>query len=121
MWGHEVGWADVDAALAELSDLDYQRRVWLHPTPELVGTLVEAIERLFDDSALGRAVERGTSGLDAESIALLDTLDRQLRAVDQDQAYATMVESEEMDRVRVAAAQVRRALGDRWAEGPSTS
>ena len=49
----------VQEALAELADEPYQREVWLASGGPRVGSLlVEATERLLDDSGLGDALNR---------------------------------------------------------------
>ena len=47
-------------ALLELSDAEYQRRVWTgQGTATEMSSFDETIERLFDDSGLAGALERG--------------------------------------------------------------
>lgn len=106
----EVSWSDVNEALDELASIEIQRSVWLHPTSERVGTLDEAWEQLFDDSLLIGALDRGTSGLAPPVVDLLRLLNARIRAVDQDQPYAAMIESSAMDAVRDLASRIRAHL-----------
>ncbi|HEX7132488.1 MAG TPA: hypothetical protein VF228_07930 [Iamia sp.] len=100
----------MNEALDELASIEIQRSVWLHPTSERVGTLDEAWEQLFDDSLLIGALDRGTSGLAPPVVDLLRLLNARIRAVDQDQPYAAMIESSAMDAVRDLASRIRAHL-----------
>jgi hypothetical protein len=106
----DVDWVQVDEALAELSDVEYQRRVWLHPTPELVGSLTEAWEQLFDDSGLRWTLDREPATLDDSFVSLVRRLHRHLQQVDPSGAAGEMIESEAMAQVRSAARRTRDAL-----------
>ena len=49
----------VKEALAELADAPFQQRVWLAGTGPEVGSVVETMSQLFDDSGLGDAIDAG--------------------------------------------------------------
>jgi len=66
-------------ALRELADEAYQRRLWTEPQGPEVGSLTEAICRLFDDSGLGDALDNGQEifgpPVDSLLVGLGDLLD----------------------------------------------
>jgi hypothetical protein len=67
----------VEDALRELSDQDEQARLWLARGGPEISSLDECVSRLFDDSGLGDALDRGavySSDIDAALRDLRQTL-----------------------------------------------
>jgi hypothetical protein len=56
-----IGLHLVREALSEIADEAYQCEIWLASDGPRVGSLLEATERLFDDSGLGDALARAGS------------------------------------------------------------
>ncbi len=70
----------VKEALAELADATFQRRVWLGTGSADVGSLVEAMSQLFDDSGLGDALDKGERSIfGRETDAALVALEAKLK------------------------------------------
>lgn len=94
----------VSEALRELSDEDYQRRVWLAESGPEVGSLTEAIERLFDDSGLGDALEDSKTAYLPETVSALSELDSLLKQIDDRRSPAVTLSDPRLRRVRELAA-----------------
>jgi hypothetical protein len=107
----DVDWRQVDSGLAELASAEVQRRAWLHPIPDRVLSLEEAWARVYDDSALGWALDRDASGLPPHVIDMFRALSRQLRRVNLHQPLEAMIDSSEMASVRSLAGRIR---GEIW-------
>lgn len=70
----------VREALAELADASFQQRVWLAQGGPEVGSVVEAMSQLLDDSGLGDAIDAGGEPVfSAEVDELLAALEVKLR------------------------------------------
>lgn len=67
-----IGHTLIRQALAELADEDFQTRLWTGKIEGMMGSLSEAHSSLFDDSALGLA-------LDKEEPVYSESLDARLR------------------------------------------
>lgn len=65
----------VKEALAELADASFQERVWLASDGLEMGSVVEAMSALFEDSGLGLALE-------ADEMVFLDAIDGALAELD---------------------------------------
>jgi hypothetical protein len=64
-------------ALSEIADRAYQEKVWLASAGPEVGSLVEAVSQLFDDSGLADALGKRTV-FSVEVDEMLVNLDRRL-------------------------------------------
>ncbi len=71
----------VKEALAELADSVFQERVWLAADGPEVGSVVEAMSSLFEDSCLGLALESGELVFSSPIDDALRDLDVRLRRV----------------------------------------
>jgi hypothetical protein len=103
----------VRAALKELSDFEYQSRVWTgRGAANEMASFVECVVQLFDDSGLGPALDSGhpvfAPAIDAE----LRALDDLLRRVDDTQRPDELVQDPAMRPVRDRAAAILRAIRD---------
>lgn len=94
----------VREALRELSDEDYQRRVWLAESGPEVGSLTEAVEHLFDDSGLGDALEESSTTYLPDTDSALSELEFLLRQMDDSQPPAVILSDPRLRRVRELAA-----------------
>ena len=99
----------VSEALRELSDEDFQRRVWLEPHGPEVGSLTEAVERLFDDSGLSAALEESSTTYLPGTDSALTELDSLLKQMDDRRPPAVILRDPRLRRVRELAAS---ALND---------
>jgi hypothetical protein len=101
----------VRSALAELSDLDYQSRVWTGRDPrDEMSSFVECVSRLYDDSGLEHALDDGQDVFGAAIDHGLRTLGGLVAKVDSSQAPDAMIVDPLMQRIRVEAAAVLQAL-----------
>jgi transcription initiation factor IIE alpha subunit len=69
-------------SLKELSDRELQERLWTSTGYPEVSSFTEAVEQLFTDSGLGRALEVENTELNDKATALLCQIREQLRAID---------------------------------------
>ena len=102
----------VREALSELSDRAYQERVWMASEGPEVGSLTEAISGLYDDSGLGRALDRGQEVYGPQIDNLLVELRRLLKRVDDRRAPMAILQDPQMNRVRNLASDILRRLTD---------
>jgi hypothetical protein len=101
----------VRSALEELSDVDYQRRVWTGKDPRgEVASFEECVAELYDDSALILALEKGQVVFSPEIDQRLRSLGELLAEVETNRHPLALVEDPAMERVRRTAAQVLRDL-----------
>ncbi len=98
--------------LKELSDAEFQRRVWVEGSGPEVSSLEELVSQLFDDTGLGDSIESETIakelGDDAAS-ALLE-LDSAINTLDQTLPADRLIEHPTMVRVRRLAADALSKL-----------
>lgn len=94
--------------LRELSDEEFQRRVWLSSGGEMVSSFSEVVEQLFTDSGLEGELEGRSTGLGAEVEETLMSLEKQLSRVNRNQLAAMLIEDPAMGSVRALA---KKALG----------
>jgi hypothetical protein len=90
----------VREALLELADEDHQQRIWSAATGPEVGSLTEAVERLFDDSGLGDALRTNAAPFSPQTTSSLQELDRVLREVDDRRSPAAILRDPRLRRVR---------------------
>jgi hypothetical protein len=102
----------VDEALAELSDVEYQRRVWLGRDPGEVSSFVEAVCRLYDDYGLRRLVASldNRDGSWSELIETFRLLDEAIDRVDDQVLDEVLIELPECALIRQLAARARVQL-----------
>ena len=105
--------AHVREALEELSDRAMQRDLWLASEGPRVGSFVEAVEQLYDDSGLidvlhdGRADEElgpQAANLLRELVAVLESID------DRTVGPAELIDSLAMERVRTLAREALNVI-----------
>lgn len=99
-------------ALEELSDEREQVRLWLSDgsVGKEVSSFVEAHCSLFDESGLGDALEKNSTGLGEKIDSQLVLLGTLLRGIDSRRAPQDIVADPLMGRVRAAAAETLKAL-----------
>lgn len=98
----------VKEALAELAHASFQERLWLAAAGPEVGSLVEAMSQLFDDSGLGNALEAGGEPVFAVDIddALAGLRTRLKPIVSRPRAPSDILADERMPMVRELAGTV---------------
>lgn len=102
---------EVRAALDELSDLEYQSRVWTGRGSEgEMSSFVECVERLYDDSGLELALEAGRSTFGSPIDDELRDLGALVVKIDSDQGPDELISHPKMRLVRDRAAAILRAL-----------
>lgn len=94
----------VREALRELSDEDYQRRVWLAASGPEIGSMTEAVERLFDDSGLGDALDESSTTYLRETDSALNELDSLLKQMGDRRPPDVILSDPRLRRVRELAA-----------------
>ena len=103
----------VRASLEELSDAEYQSRVWTgRGGGNEMSSFVECVERLFSDSGLGDALEAGDTGLGPAANEQLVTLRRCVARIDGGQEPDALIAHSRMRLVRERAAAILRAIDD---------
>jgi hypothetical protein len=100
----------VRGALTELSDAEYQARVWTASGGPEIGSLTEATARLFDDSGLGDALTSDDPVYGTEADNLLRALDARLGKLDDARSPAEILGDPTIEDVRRLAAAALRAL-----------
>jgi hypothetical protein len=111
--------AKVWSSLRELSDVDYQRRVWILAAGPEMSSFSEAVCELFDDSGLGRALEGQSLVFGAEADHTLRTLDKAIAGMPaSDLSAPSMIDHPQMVRIRELA---KRALDQIAAAARSSS
>lgn len=99
----------VEEALRELSDERAQARLWRSHGGAEVSSLAEAKSRLWDDSGLADAMDRGevySSSIDAQLRRLRDVV----RGVDENAPVDTLLSSTELATTRELANELLEAL-----------
>jgi hypothetical protein len=105
-----VNKAKVINCLRELTDYDFQQRVWLASSGPEVSSLTEAVCGLFDDSRLDVAFDKGRTVFTGEIDSLLHELGNLVRSVDEFQPPAILIRDPRMERVRKLAAEALSAI-----------
>jgi hypothetical protein len=96
--------------LEELSDLDYQTRVWNPGETLEVSSFTEAIARVFTDSGLDDVFRNGKTAISKDVDALLIKLGYCVDGVDAQRKPDEIIYSEEMKQVRLLAKEALSAL-----------
>lgn len=107
--GHEL----VQDALTELRDETYQRRVWTAAEGPEVGSLTEAVARLYDDSGLSDAFRAGRNVYGPHVDGSLREFSRLLRKIDAHRAPEEILQDPLLEEVRRRAGSILRELGVR--------
>jgi hypothetical protein len=97
--------------LRELSDYEYQRRVWLSNRGFEQSSFVEAVSGLFDDSGLTDSLGRRTPIFGEHVDKVLLELSRTIDQIDSRQGPAQLIEDKRMRRVRELASTALSLLG----------
>ena len=74
----EVDKSLVLECLKELSDIDYQQRVWIEGTPNEVSGFNDVVAALFDDSALGESLEKNDVTFTIKADSMLRVFDKKI-------------------------------------------
>jgi hypothetical protein len=92
-------------ALEELADKDTQMKLWTGNTIGEMGSFDEAVCGVFDDSDLGRQLDKGeaSSQLSPEIFAKAVELRRLIQLVPRLEAPLVMIETPEMQAIRTSA------------------
>ena len=98
--------------LRELSSLEMQRRLWLSTGELEWSSLEEATCRLFDDSGLEVAFDKGETVFNPEADKQLRRLGAQLQSIDMTRTPSDLIEDPAMEQVRVTARQLLKDLYD---------
>ncbi len=77
----------INDALQELSDIEYQRRVWIKGSESEMSSMDEAVAALFNDSCLDIAIEKNAVVFSPE----IDRELRELRKLLQSSLYAQQI------------------------------
>src|SRR4051812_23244282 len=97
----DVTTSKVRSALEELSDADYQRRVWTGRDPRgEMASFEECVAELFDDSSLNLRFEKGEVVFTPDIDRRLLSLGNLLAEIDTDRQPHALVEDPTMERVR---------------------
>ncbi len=108
---HLLGIELIFDCLEELSDEDCQRRLWLSDgLSGEVSSFAEAYERLFGDSGLGDALEKGVPQLPGELVRRLSSLRKNLDRVDDNRRPQEIIDDPAMIPVRADAAIILQLL-----------
>jgi len=94
------------ARLKELSDYDFQNRVWLASTGPEISSFTEAVSGLFDDSGLGDALEKCTQVFSSDIDLLFRTLDKELHDINERRPPEAIITDPRMARVRTISASL---------------
>ena len=99
---------NVREALATLADAEWQRRVWTGRgnRPDEMDSFEECVERLYTDTGLGDALDKGERVFTSEIDGSLVALDRLLRTIEGGQVLDTLIESQLMQDVRQLAGDI---------------
>jgi hypothetical protein len=103
----------VRSGLDELSDLDYQSRVWTgrEPAGEM-SSFEESVATLFDDSGLGWALDKDEPVFGQQIDAELRELRAALVKIDSRRSPDDVIDDPRMPVVREQAAAILRAIED---------
>ena len=100
--------------LHELASEELQRTFWVDPDDPRIGSFVEAICQVWDDSGLSIALRKQPEAvlelLGSDAVRLLEELDRVCQAMDHYLDPIVLVASPEMDKVRRLAAAALETL-----------
>ena len=101
----------VSACLKELSDVDFQRRVWVRGEGSEISSLTETMCELFDDSGLTLALDKGEGSVyDEEIDAALRRLGTMMDAVDTSADTEEIIESARWTRIVRLAEDTRQKI-----------
>ena len=95
---------DVLDCLRELSNAQFQRRVWLASSGPEVSSFSEAVCQLFDDTGLGDALDRGSPVFSAAADSTLKNLMQAASRVDRSLSPGSLIDAPQMDLIRNLAA-----------------
>jgi hypothetical protein len=104
----------VESALRELSDAEYQHRVWLGSGVSEVSSMTEATAALFDDSGLDQALEKNQVTFSPEIDNDLRKLRMRLRfclRAELERGTASAISSPDWQAVREIATGILAVLG----------
>jgi hypothetical protein len=95
-------------ALTQLSDRDLQQKLWMSDGSggSDVSSFDEAVEILFTDTGLGRALDSGTTGLGKEIEARFQALRKELHRVYRGQFPVDAIDDPDMIPIRRMASEL---------------
>jgi len=93
--------------LGEMSDIIYQKYVWLNKggKPQMTISFIESANMLFDDSVISDLLEAGEIIFDKKTTQALKELEHAIDAVDEFHPEEQIIDSPEMEVVRQKAAR----------------
>ena len=96
--------------LRDLSDPDFQNRVWIRGEGPEVSSFVETVCELFDDSGLGTALEKGTCVYDEDIDSKLNKLSEMLDDIDTQEDIKRVVTSKKWTRIIKLSGELRTMI-----------
>lgn len=106
----------IESALRELSDANYQRRVWLGGGVSEMSSMTEATAALFDDSGLDQALEKNPVTFSPEidnDLRKLRTCLRSCLQAESARGTASAISSADWQAVRDMAGSLLAVLGEK--------
>lgn len=98
--------------LKQLSRKDVQEKLWLSDGSTEVSSFTEAVEILFTDSALGLALEEGSTGYSRVVENKFKELDMKLSKIKRKRPSIEIINDPAMDEVRALATEILLKLKD---------
>ena len=108
MTSHWVGREQVRESLAELADEHVQRRLWT--SPESPADFIECICELFDDNALGDALDAGDQVFSADADSYLREIRTLAKRIDATRTPEDVINDPLMAEIRVVATKTLAAV-----------
>jgi hypothetical protein len=103
--------------LRELSDINYQKRVWLASTGPEISSYTEAVCQLFDDSGLGVELEKHDVIFSEDIDNKLRVLHTKLAEIDDSKAPFDIINEPKMKNIRLLSMELLKLLSQRGQGG----
>jgi hypothetical protein len=100
----------VREALSELSDVQYQRRVWTGQSEREMSSFIEAVEYLYTDSGLSDALDRGEPVFGTAIDDRLRDLGDALQKLNTNRSEIELIDDPAMQPIRDSAAAILRSI-----------
>jgi hypothetical protein len=100
------------SALDELGDINYQRRVWIAGHSSEMSSFIECFSILYDDSALGDALDAGRVVFDESIDEKLRTLDTTLSRVNTLRSASEIIDDPDFEDIRISARRIAQMIRD---------
>jgi hypothetical protein len=98
--------------LQELSDLDFQRRVWVRGIGNEISGLEDVVGSLYGSSALDFALEQNEETFNPEIDSKLKRLGEMFHKLDRERPTSEIIETEEWEKIREFAGCLYQAIED---------